>query len=76
DARKAIEEEADLALMNIHFDVLDAITDTEAFYRKKWVILSGVLRSDYYTLLKKLQKRRRLVKERRTGHWFSAWFEA
>ncbi len=76
DAREAIEGAADLVLMNIHFDVLDIITDTEAFYRKESVILSGVLRSDYYTLLKKLQKRRRLVKERRTGHWFSAWFEA
>ncbi len=76
DAREAIRDKADLALMNIHFSALDAITETEAFYQKKWVILSGVLRSDYYTLLKKLQKRRRLVKERRTGHWFSAWFEA
>ena len=75
DALEAIHEEADLALMNIHFSALDAITNDEAFYRKKWVILSGVLRSDYYTLLKKLQKRRHLAKERQTGHWFSAWFE-
>ncbi len=76
DARDVIDEEADLVFMNIHFSVLNAITDEAAFYRKKSVILSGVLRSDYYILLKKLLKRRRLVKERRTGHWFSAWFEA
>jgi ribosomal protein L11 methyltransferase len=76
DAVEMIEKEADLTLMNIHYSVLDAITDGKAFYRKKAVILSGVLRSDYYMLLKKLQKRRHLVKERRTGHWFSAWFEA
>ena len=76
DALEMIEREADLTLMNIHYSVLDAITNREAFYRKKSVILSGVLRSDYYTLLRKLQKRRRLVRERRTGHWFTAWFEA
>ncbi len=75
DARDVIEEEADLALMNIHFGVLNALTDRAAFYRKKSVILSGVLRSHYYTLLKKLLKRVHLVEERQTGHWFSAWFE-
>ena len=75
DAREMLRRGADLAVMNIHFSVLDELTNRDEFYQKRWIILSGVLRSDYYILLKRLQKRVRLVKERQTGHWFSAWFE-
>ena len=68
--------EADLAVMNIHYRVLDRLTDMKGFRDKKWIVLSGLLRTDYMRLLRKLQKRMRLIKERSTGHWFSAWFEA
>ncbi len=74
-AETVIGQPADLAVMNMHYQVLERLTETEGFRDKRWVILSGLLRTDYMTLLRKLQKRRRLVEERSTGHWFSAWFE-
>jgi len=74
-AESVIDQPADLAVMNMHFHVLDRLTETEGFRNKRWVILSGLLRTDYMGLLRKLQKRRHLVEERSTGHWFSAWFE-
>ncbi len=75
-AEVIIGREADLAVMNIHYRVLDKLTDMKGFRDKKWIVLSGLLRTDYMKLLRKLQKRMRLIKERSTGHWFSAWFEA
>jgi len=74
-AESVIDQPADLAVMNMHFHVLDRLTETEGFRNKRWAILSGLLRTDYMGLLRKLQKRRHLVEERSTGHWFSAWFE-
>ncbi len=76
DAATAIKEDAVLALMNMHYEILSRLMDMEAFGRKKWIILSGLLRTEYMKSLRKLQKRLHLVKERSTGYWFSAWFEA
>jgi len=75
NAEEVIGREADLAVMNIHYRVLDRLIETEGFHEKKWIVLSGVLRSDYMKLLRKLQKRIHLVRELHTGHWFTAWFE-
>jgi ribosomal protein L11 methyltransferase len=74
-AEDTLAENADFAVMNIHYQVLDALCREEAFFDKRRIILSGLLRSDYLKLLKKVRKGFRLVDERSTGHWFSAWFE-
>lgn len=36
---------ADLVVANIHYDVMKKLIDTDGFQRKKWFILSGLLRS-------------------------------
>ncbi len=74
-AEDTLSENADLAVMNIHYQVLDTLCRSEAFFAKRRVILSGLLRSDYFRILKRVRKEFRLVDERSTGHWFSAWFE-
>lgn len=74
-AEEVISRDSDLAVMNIHYRVLSRLIEMDGFRKKKWLILSGVLRTDYMKLLRRLQKRLHLVKERNTGHWFSAWFE-
>lgn len=37
---------ADLLLGNIHYDIMKKIVNAEGFIRKKWFILSGLLRSE------------------------------
>jgi len=74
-AEGTLSENADLAVMNIHYQVLDVLCRSEAFFEKHRVILSGLLRSDYFKILKRVRKGFHLVEERSTGNWFSAWFE-
>jgi ribosomal protein L11 methyltransferase len=40
-AEDFIEETADLVCANLHFDVIASLLGKRAFYRKRWVILSG-----------------------------------
>ncbi|OQY54201.1 MAG: hypothetical protein B6245_21605 [Desulfobacteraceae bacterium 4572_88] len=37
---------ADLMIANIHYDVMKRLIETEEFLRKKWFILSGLLRNE------------------------------
>lgn len=37
---------ADLLVTNIHWDVMRQLVRSEGFFRKKWFVLSGLLRSD------------------------------
>ncbi len=46
-AEEFIRESADLLLANLHFAVLRDLIAEKAFYEKSWVILSGLLRSEY-----------------------------
>ncbi len=41
---------AELLMANIHYDVLQRIVALEEFYLKKWFILSGILRSQFFEL--------------------------
>jgi ribosomal protein L11 methyltransferase len=46
-AEDAIRNPADLLLANLHFSVIQEVIKAPAFYEKKWVILSGLLRSEF-----------------------------
>ena len=45
---------ADLVVANIHFDVMRALLDSDGFYRKRWFVLSGLLRSEARWVLNRL----------------------
>ncbi len=46
-AEDTIRYPADLLLANLHFSVIQEVIRNRAFYEKKWVILSGLLRSEF-----------------------------
>jgi ribosomal protein L11 methyltransferase len=46
-AEEHIQSPADLLLANLHFAVIQEIIKDKAFFEKKWVVLSGLLRSEY-----------------------------
>jgi ribosomal protein L11 methyltransferase len=45
----------DLVLGNIHFAVIRELINNRAFFEKKWVILSGLLRSEFLEVKRRLQ---------------------
>jgi ribosomal protein L11 methyltransferase len=46
-AEDYIQNPSDLLLANLHFAVIQEIIKDKAFFEKKWVVLSGLLRSEY-----------------------------
>ncbi len=45
DAFDAVELEGDLVVANIHFEVIRGLLEMEAFRSRRWLILSGLMRS-------------------------------
>ena len=45
-AEDFVEEEADLLCANLHFQAIAALLERQAFFRKRWLILSGLLERD------------------------------
>jgi len=76
DASDFLYIEADLLIANMHFQVLDQITDQEPFYSKKYYILSGLIGNEGYLIEEKLKKRLRLLDKRHENFWFSYLFQA
>ncbi|MDM8524503.1 50S ribosomal protein L11 methyltransferase [Desulfococcaceae bacterium HSG8] len=62
---------ADLVVANIHYDVMKNLVCSEGFLRKKWIILSGLLRSEARDIEWKLSLLpvRILEKRERGGVW-------
>jgi ribosomal protein L11 methyltransferase len=54
-AEEYIHLPADLAIANIHFAVIRDLISRRAFFQKKWVILSGLLRSEFLEIKHRLQ---------------------
>jgi ribosomal protein L11 methyltransferase len=54
-AEEFIHHPADLLLANLHFAVIQELIKKPAFYEKKWVILSGLLRSEFLEVKYRLQ---------------------
>jgi ribosomal protein L11 methyltransferase len=45
-AEDFVEEEADLLCANLHFQVIVTLLERQAFFKKRWLILSGLLERD------------------------------
>lgn len=59
---------ADLLIANIHYDVMRLLVESEGFLRKKWFILSGLLRSEARDIAWKLSRLPvRIIEKRERG---------
>lgn len=54
-AEEFIHYPADLLLANLHFSVIQELIENRAFFEKRWVILSGLLRSEFLEVKHRLQ---------------------
>lgn len=54
-AEEFIQREADLVMANLHFAVIQDLIRDPGFFDKKWVILSGLLRSEFLEVKHRLQ---------------------
>ncbi len=56
-AEQFVEEEADLVCANVHAQVIEELLTHEAFFRKRWFILSGIFVKDAEEIEKRLNQR-------------------
>ena len=75
DARDFLYLEADLLIANMHYQIIDQITSQEAFYSKKYYLLSGLLGHEGHRLEEKLKKRLTLLDTYQENFWFSYLFK-
>ena len=55
-AEQCIEEEAEVLCANLHGQVIEALLTREAFFRKRWFILSGIFVKDALEIERKLNQ--------------------
>ena len=67
---------ADLLLANIHYAVIDRLTDQESFYEKRYCIVSGLIGHEGYLIEQKVGKRLRLLDRYEDNFWFSYLFQS
>ena len=65
--------EADLLVANIHYDVMKEIVCSEGFFRKKWFVLSGLLRSQVGPIEASLRQSGAVIEHRMIGDgiWYT-----
>ena len=76
DAGDFLSVDADLLIANMHFQVINQITDQDAFYAKKYHIVSGLIGQEGHLIEEKLKKRLFLVDRHEENFWFSYLFKA
>lgn len=54
-AEDYVQEPADLVLANLHFSVIKELVKNKFLFEKKWVVLSGLLRSEFPDVKHRLQ---------------------
>ena len=74
DARDFLHLRADLLLANMHYQVIDQITDREDFYRSKYYLLSGLLGQEGHQIEEKVKKRLTLQAIHQENFWFTYLF--
>jgi ribosomal protein L11 methyltransferase len=57
-AEDSVDENADLVLANLHFQVIDALLKQKALFSKPWIVLSGLFHGQVSGVLTPLEKRR------------------
>jgi ribosomal protein L11 methyltransferase len=63
-AEDFIEEEADLVCANIHLEVIESLLKKKAFFKKRWLILSGIFGKDAEEIEKQLVRRAVKIEQR------------
>ena len=76
DVRDFLYIPADLLIGNIHYKVIDEMTDQEIFYGKKYYVLSGLLGHEGHLIEEKLKKRLILLDTYQENFWFSYLFKS
>lgn len=63
NARDFIDQDADLLIANIHYDVMKHLVVCPGFLKKKWFILSGLLRSEVGRIEVRLTQRAAILRK-------------
>jgi ribosomal protein L11 methylase PrmA len=56
-AEEFINEEADLVCANLHVQVIESLIHQESFFKKRWVILSGLFIKDAGEIVRQLNEK-------------------
>jgi ribosomal protein L11 methyltransferase len=74
-AENFVDLPTDLLMANIHYDVMKKLLGSEGFFKKRWCILSGLLRSQAKDIADRLQRPgvKILKKWERDGIWHTFW---
>jgi ribosomal protein L11 methyltransferase len=75
EARDFLHVPADLLVANMHYQVLDQITDLEAFYARNYFLLSGLLGQEGHLIEEKIKKRLTLLYAHQENFWFTYLFQ-
>jgi ribosomal protein L11 methyltransferase len=72
-AEEYLRQKADLLFANLHFAVVRELIEQPAFFETKWAVLSGLLRSEYVQVKRRLDRPGfSLLEEWETDHtWFT-----
>jgi len=76
DARDFLYIDADLLMANMYFQVLNEISDQEAFYSKKYYLLSGLIGHEGSLLVEKMKTKLHLLDSYQENFWFSYLFRS
>ena len=69
-AEDFIKEKADLVCANIHLQIIESLLKKKAFFRKRWLILSGIFEKDAHEIEGRLnQKSVRIVRRLQEKNW-------
>jgi ribosomal protein L11 methyltransferase len=55
-AEEYLKQKADLLFANLHFAVVRELVEQPAFFEKRWAVLSGLLRSEYAEIKRRLER--------------------
>ena len=55
-AEEYLRQKADLLMANLHFAVVRELVEQPAFFEKKWAVVSGLLRSEYTEIKRRLNR--------------------
>jgi ribosomal protein L11 methyltransferase len=71
-AEDFVEEEADLLCANIHLRVIESLLKKKAFFKKKWLILSGIFEKDAEEIERRLiRKSVKIVQRLQEKNWMT-----
>lgn len=74
DASDFLHLDADLLIANMHFAVIDPLTEQNDFYMKKYCLVSGLIRGEGPLILERVQRRMVLVDSYSENFWFTYLF--